>query len=153
MNDVTTYDAAAMIRKTMLVQASPSDVWSLLASAAGMERWLTDDVIKVESDMQPGSTIFFSGTLHGRAFRDKGFVLDAEPERLFRYRYLGEASRLPDVPGNYTVFEFRLAPVGNATELTFTGRNFVTESIYAHNRFYWNVALEVLKKVAEESHS
>lgn len=122
----------------------------MLTIPARMEEWLSDGTIRVESDFGPGSEIVFSGTLHGRAFRDTGKVLAAEPERLFRYTYLAEASRLPDVPESYTVFEFMLTPVSEGTELSFTASNFVTESIYAHNRFYWNIALEVLKKLAEQ---
>ncbi|MCB0126312.1 MAG: hypothetical protein KDE58_28840 [Caldilineaceae bacterium] len=72
-----------------------------------------------------------------------------EPEQVVQYTHLSSLSELPDQPESYTSLEFRLAPVGPQTALTLTLRNFPTEAIYKHLAFYWNVALEIVKKRLE----
>lgn len=68
---------------------------------------------------------------------------------MLSYTHLSSISGLKDEPQNYTIFEFRLTPTEGQTSLTFTTRNFPTETIYKHLAFYWNVTLEVLKKFVE----
>ena len=60
---------------------------------------------------------------------------------------------MSDTLENYSILEFRLTPINKATRLTFTERNFATETIYKHSEFYWNTTLEILEKLPEKQKS
>jgi len=90
------------------------------------------------------------GSLHGIKFKNNGTVLQFEPEKILRYNHLSSLSRLPDKLENYSVVEFGLTPIENQTTLTLTLSNFPTENIYKHLAFYWNVTLEILKRLVEK---
>ena len=66
-----------------------------------------------------------------------------------QYSHLSSRSRLPDLTENYVVIGFVLTPQNNQTVVTLTASNFPTEVIYKHLAFYWNVAMELLKKNLE----
>ena len=107
--------------------------------------------IEIITDWQVGGPIITRGDLHGIPFENNGRVLQFEPEKVLRYSHLSSISRLPDKPESYAVFDFRLTPIGNQTSLTLTVSNFPTESIYKHLVFYWNVTLEIFKKMLEQA--
>jgi hypothetical protein len=88
--------------------------------------------------------------LYNKPYEDKGNILKFEPEKLFSYNYWSKLSSLADEPGNYSVIEFRLSPVGNQTELTLTQSNFKLDTMYRHFNFYWTVTLDRLKKTIEK---
>ena len=89
------------------------------------------------------------GNMNGKNFENNGIVTKLESEKTLQYSHLSSISRLPDRPESYSLVEFRLQPMGDQTTLALTLSNFPTESIYKHLTFYWNVTLEVLKKVTE----
>jgi activator of Hsp90 ATPase-like protein len=89
--------------------------------------------------------------LHGIPFVNNGRVLQFEPKQVLSYSHLSSISRLPDKPENYTVLDFQVASMGTQTSITLTVNNFPTESIYKHMRFYWNVTLEIFKKMLEQA--
>jgi uncharacterized protein YndB with AHSA1/START domain len=116
-----------------------------------MKRWMADSEteINIITDWKVGNPFIIRGTLHRVKFENKGTVLQFEPEKIIQYNHLSSISRLPDIPESYTILEFRLTPVNSHTQLTFTASNFPTETIYKHFRFYWNVTLELLKRMVE----
>jgi uncharacterized protein YndB with AHSA1/START domain len=123
----------------------------MLTTPELMKKWMMPDVdITISTDWNVGSPMMIRGTMNGKNFENRGTVLQFEPEKTLRYSHLSSISRLPDRPESYSVVEFRLQPVENQTNLTLTLSSFPTESIYQHLVFYWNVTLEVLKRLIEE---
>lgn len=137
------------IHQTLLIGADCARVWQLLTDPLQMKRWLSDDEMTIVSTFKPGQPITFSGLLHDRPYEAKGTVLEFGLQKKFTYTFWTSLSEIPDIPENYSVFEFTLQCRNNATELSFTGQHFATESIYAHHRFYWQVTLHILKQLAE----
>ena len=115
-----------------------------------MKKWISETDIQIITDWKVGSPIIMRGNLHGVKFENKGMILQFEPERILEYNHLSSLSRLPDKPENYAVIEFRLAPIKDQTTQTLTLSNFPTESIYKHLAFYWNVTLEIIKRMIEK---
>jgi hypothetical protein len=111
---------------------------------------MSETEIHIITDWKVGNPIIIRGNLHGINFENNGKVLKFEPEKILRYSHLSSLSRLPDKPENHSVLDFRLAPVEDQTALTLTVSGFPTESIYKHMAFYWNVTLEILKRMIEE---
>jgi len=114
-----------------------------------MKKWMSETEIHIFTDWKVGNPFVIRGRLHGINFENWGTVLQFEPENTLQYSHLSSLSRLPDQLENYSILEFRLAPVHPETSLTLTASNFPTESIYKHFAFYWNVTLEILKRLIE----
>lgn len=137
--------------KTVHINAPISTVWQALTVPEQMHKWMSENELHVITDWQVGQPMIIRGKLHGAKFENKGTVLQFEPEQVLAYSHLSSASRLPDQPESYTSLEFRLTPAGGGTSLTLTIHNFPTETIYKHMAFYWNVTLEILKKMLEDT--
>jgi uncharacterized protein YndB with AHSA1/START domain len=148
---MTTENPAAdkIVTKTVTINAPTSKVWDALTNPELMKKWMFETEINIITDWQIGSPIVIRGELSGKEFENTGTVLQFEPEKLLAYSHRNSISRLPDKSESYAVLEFRLTPIENQTSLTLTVSNFPTESIYKHLAFYWNVALEVLKRQIE----
>ena len=138
-----------IVNKTIRINAPTSKVWDALTNPGLMKKWMSETEINIFTDWKVGNPFVIRGRLHGINFENRGTVLQFEPEKILQYNHLSSLSRLPDQLQNYSILEFRLAPIDAGTSLTFTASNFPTESIYKHFAFYWNVTLEILKRMIE----
>lgn len=139
------------MNKVIHINAPTSHVWHILTTPELMQKWMMSDVeINILTDWKVGGPIVIRGNMNGKNFENWGMVLQFEPEKTLRYSHLSSLSRLPDQPENYSIVEFRLRPMDHQTTLELTLTNFPTESIYQHLAFYWNVTLEILKRMIEE---
>jgi len=140
-----------IFNKVVNIHAPTPQVWQVLTTPELMKKWMMPDIeISIITDWKIGSPIIIRGTMNGKNFENNGAVIQFEPEKILQYSHLSSISRLPDRPESYCLVEFRLQPIDNETVLTLTLSNFPTQSIYQHLAFYWNVTLEVLKKMIEE---
>lgn len=136
--------------KSVRINAPTSKVWEALTNPGLMKQWMSETEIEILTDWRVGSPFVIRGNLHGINFENKGTVLQFDREQILRYTHSSSISRLSDVPESYSIVEFRLVPVESQTNLALTLSNFPTETIYKHLAFYWNVTLEILKKMLEE---
>ena len=149
--DIHTHSKSGEIfSKTIQIEAPISKVWDALTIPELMKKWMSEIDISISTDWIIGSPIIIRGRLHGINFENKGKVLQFEPEKNLQYSHLSSISRLPDQVDSYSIFAFQLAPIENQTALTVTMSNFPTETIYKHLAFYWNVTLEILKRMLEK---
>ncbi|HTJ50629.1 MAG TPA: SRPBCC domain-containing protein [Cyclobacteriaceae bacterium] len=134
------------LEKIIHIKASPSIVWDTLTNPEVMKQWMGEPEMKIEiiTNWKVGTPIVIKGFHHVK-FENTGTVLQFEPDRILKYDYLSSISRLPNIPENHTIIEFRLAPSENQTTLTLTLSNFPTESIYKHINFYWTTTIETLR--------
>lgn len=141
--------------KAVTINASTSQVWHFLTTPELMKKWMiSDDIeINISTDWKVGSPMVIRGNMSGKNFENNGTVLQFEPEKTLEYSHLSSTSRLPNQPESYSIIEFRLQPMEDLTILRLTVSNFPTESIYKHLTFYWNVTLEVLKRMIENKGS
>ena len=139
-----------IVSKTVYINAPTSVTWDALTNPELMKKWMSETEINILTDWQVGHPFIIRGSLHRVKFENKGTVLQFEPEKILQYSHLSSLSRLPDKLENYSIIEFSLTPINNQTTLTLTASNFPTETIYKHFRFYWNVTLEILKRMIEE---
>jgi uncharacterized protein YndB with AHSA1/START domain len=148
--DRSLYTMAQRIDKTIIIEATPSAVWDRLTNPDLMKQWMAEPEIGIEiiTDWKVGSPIIIKG-FHHIKFENKGTVLQFEPGKVLQYNYLSSLSRLPDSPENYSIVEFRLAPLEHHTSLTLTISNFPTEIIFKHVDFYWKTTIVLLKKFIE----
>lgn len=139
------------IEKTIIIKAPPFAVWDALTNSEVMKQWMGEPELEIEiiTDWQVGAPIVIKGFHHIR-FENKGVVLQFEPNKVLEYNFLSSLSRLPYRPENYTIVEFRLAPLESQTTLTLILRNFPTEVIFRHLDFYWMTTIEIMKKEVEK---
>jgi uncharacterized protein YndB with AHSA1/START domain len=138
------------ISETVLIAASPEQVWHTLTDQTAMLRWMGDKEldIRVEVVWEEGQAIKISGFHHER-FENTGTVLKVEEPYLLSYTQLSSVSNLPDIPESYNIFTFTLKPTSLGTELNLTIRQFPTETIFFHLQLYWKPTLMVIKRVLE----
>jgi uncharacterized protein YndB with AHSA1/START domain len=135
--------------KTVVINADAARVWDALTIPEQMQQWMTETKIEVRTDWQVGQPITISGDWYKTGFENSGIILHYDPATRLCYTHLSSLSRLPDVSESYSVLDFTLTPTENTTALTITLSNFPTETIYRHLAFYWNVAIELLKRFVE----
>ena len=155
MDNETLPTNSKKFNKAITINASTSQVWHILTTPELMKKWMiSDDIeINISTDWKVGSPMVIRGNMNGKNFENNGTVLQFEPEKTLEYSHLSSTSRLPDQPESYSIIEFRLQPMEDLTILTLTVSNFLTESIYKHLAFYWNVTVEVLKRMIENKGS
>lgn len=135
-----------------VINASPARIWDALTNIQQMQSWMGESEMKIEvfTDWVEGHSFVVKG-FHHVPFVNKGQVLHFDPHRHLAYSHLSSVSHLPETPENQTIFDFRLEPSGNATNLIVTASVFPTEAIYRHVDFYWRVTIGILKSFVEEN--
>ena len=140
-----------LVAKTVQINAPASQIWRMLTTPQLMVQWMAPDIdLHIITNWKVGTPIVMRGHMNRKPFENRGTVLQFEPEKILQYTHLSSLSRLPDQPESYAILDFRLKPAGNQTILTLTATNSATKSIYKHLAFYWNGALELLKRLVEE---
>lgn len=129
------------------IDAPTVAVWDALTSPAAAKQYMFG--ADVRSDWKVGSPISWSGEFNGKAFKDSGEVLQADPGRTLQYTHFSSQSGQPHRPENYHIVTIELAPVGNRTAVTLRQNNNATEEARKHSEQNWKTMLEGLKKVVE----
>ncbi len=143
---------AHVVSKSITIGATPGHVWETLTNVAAMKVWMLPSDIEIATDWGVGSPIRMRGRFNGARFENRGTVLQFEPDRVLRYSQWSSLSRIPDIPTNHSVLEFRLSALPDGqTELTVSVSHFPNEGIYKHLQFYWNVTPEVIKRKVESA--
>lgn len=139
-----------MVNKTVIINASSSKVWEFLTNIKLMKKWMFETEIDIITDWKVGSPITIRVDWYKTQLENKGIILAFEPNKHLKYSHLSSLSRLPNTIENYSIIDFSLTEEENQTALTITLSNFPTEAIYKHLAFYWNITLELLKKLIEQ---
>jgi uncharacterized protein YndB with AHSA1/START domain len=142
MSDKLTAEASIKLN------ASPARVWKALTDPAEIKEYLFGTETK--SDWKRGSDITYTGEWEGKAYEDKGKIIDIVPEKLLHTTYYSSMSGKEDKPENYANVIYKLTPDGQQTTLTITQDNNFSEESKEHSQSNWNQVLESLKKLVEK---
>ncbi|MES2779393.1 MAG: SRPBCC domain-containing protein [Bacteroidota bacterium] len=140
-----------IVTKTVHIHAPESSVWNAITQPQKLQQWMSESPIIVTSEEVVGGIFSIKGKMNGAPYESKGFVLAWEPNRHFQYSYWNKISRIPDVPENYSILDFRLTSIETGTTLTFTQNNFIGKASFEHSNYYWGIALVALKRFVEGS--
>ena len=124
-----------------------SKVWDALTKPHIIKQYLFGT--EVTTDWQVGSPITYKGLWNGKAYEDKGKVVQIEVEKLLVSTFWSSLSGLPDVPENYKTVRYELTPDGNGTRLTITQDNNESQEDANHSEQNWKMVLDGLKKLLE----
>jgi len=134
-------------RATITIKAPVSKVWEALIDPELIRQYLFG--AEVTSDWQEGSPIIYKGVYQGKAYEDKGAVLQAEPEKLLRMTHWSPLSGTADSPENYHTVSYELVTENGSTQLTITQDNNSSAEEQAQNAGFWQTVLEGIKKLLE----
>jgi uncharacterized protein YndB with AHSA1/START domain len=130
-----------------MIKAPASKVWEALTKPELIKQYLFGT--QVTTDWQVGSPITYKGIWNGKAYEDKGRVLQIEIGNLLVSSFWSSLSGLPDIPANYKTVRYELASVDNATRLTITQDNNDSREEAKHSEQNWIMVLDGIKKLLE----
>ncbi len=131
----------------LTIQTPAAKVWQALTDPALIKQYLFGT--EVSSDWHVGSPITYRGVWQGKAYEDKGRILEIEPPRLLVSSYWSPMEGKPDLPENYKKVRYELVPQGSATQVTISNDNNASLEDADHTSQNWQMVLEGLKKVVE----
>lgn len=133
---------------SILLNATPQRVWEALTDPAQIKEYLFGTT--TTTDWKKGSPITYTGEWEGKAYEDKGTIIDIQPEKLLHTTYYSSMSGKDDEPENYSNVIYKLDADGDKTRLTITQDNAGDEASKEHSQNNWNMVLESLKKMVEK---
>ena len=134
-------------KATTTINAPVTKVWQALVNPEIIKQYLFNT--EVISDWKVGSPIIYKGEWEGKAFEDKGEILEIEPEKILKSTHWSPLSGVPDSPENYHTVAYTLSTRGDSTEVTITQDNNATEQEKAHSEKNWETVLAGMKKLLE----
>jgi len=130
------------------IAASTSRVWSALVDPDAIKQYMFGT--HVTSDFKAGGPIRWKGEWNGKAYEDKGMILEAERERRLAYSHFSPLSGLSDTPENYHNVRIELEGKGNTTHVRLTQDNNADEKSREHSQKNWSMMLDGLKRFVED---
>lgn len=132
---------------TITINAPASQVWQAFIDPAMIKQYLFGT--EVSSDWTVGSPIKYRGVWQGKAYEDKGEILEIIPQKLLVSSFWSSMEGRPDVPENYKTVRYELAPEGQATRVTISNDNNGSQEDAEHTAKNWQMVLESMKKLLE----
>ena len=134
-------------KATVTINAPTSRVWDALTKPELIKQYLFGT--EVTTDWRVGSPITYQGTWEGKAYKDKGKVLQVEPGKLLVSTFWSSLSGSPDVPENYQTVRYELSAAGGGSQLTVIQDNNATQEDANHSAQNWKMVLDGMKKLLE----
>lgn len=135
-------------RASISINAPSGKVWNALVNPEAIKQYMFGT--NVVSDWHKGSPIVWKGEWQGKAYEDKGVILQLKPGRTIQYSHFSPLSGLPDRPENYHTVTIELSVDGNQTRVSLAQDNNATEEERAHSEKNWEMMLAALKKFLEQ---
>ena len=130
------------------VKADVAKVWEVLTTPEIIKEYLfgTETV----TDWKVGSEIIFQGVYNETSYRDKGVILENEPNKKISYTYWSGFSGLEDKPENCSLVTYSIAPKGDGyTQFSWTQKGFANQAGYEHSKNGMQAFLEQIKGIME----
>jgi len=139
---------AFVTKVAITINAPIAKVWDALTQPDLIKQYLFGT--NVTTDWQVGSPIVYEGIWEGKAYKDKGIVLEVEPEKLLVSTFWSALSGLPDIPENYQTVRYELAVEHTGTRLTIIQDNNAAQENANHSAQNWSMVLDGMKKLLED---
>ena len=133
---------------TTSIDASIEKVWDALTNAEMIKKYMFGTT--VNSDWKPGSNITWKGEWQGKAYEDKGEILQIKPKSLLQYTHFSPLAGVPDTQENYHTVTIRLTQENGSTSVHLSQDNNKSEDARKHSENNWNMMLSELKKLLEQ---
>jgi uncharacterized protein YndB with AHSA1/START domain len=125
------------------ISAPREKVWDALVNPLVIKQYMFGTA--VECDWRVGSPIVWRGEWQGKAYEDKGVILQIETARKIQYSHFSPLSGRPDIPENYHTVTVELSDDGAMTLVELSQDNNSSEEAREHARTTWKQMLTALK--------
>jgi uncharacterized protein YndB with AHSA1/START domain len=129
------------------IEAPAQRVWEALTDPDEIEKYMFGS--RVVTDWQPGSSITWTGEYEGKAYEDKGKILEVVPGRLLRMTHFSPLSGTEDAPENYHTLTYELEGDDGHTHVSLSQDGNPSAEAAEHSRANWEKMLSGLKAVVE----
>jgi uncharacterized protein YndB with AHSA1/START domain len=129
------------------IQAPPGRVWEALTTPSIIKKYFFGS--EIVTDWAVGSPILYRGEWQGRAYEDKGTILEVEPEHSLVVTHWSPLSGTEDAPENYHTVRYTLAFHGEITSVTIRQDNNASAEEAQHSEKNWAAVLGGLKALLE----
>ena len=136
------------LKKSIHINASTAKVWEALTNPELIKKYFFGT--ECISDWKKGSPILYKGIYEGKAYEDKGNILDIEKGKFILYNYWSSFSGTEDIPANYSEIKYELSADNNGTIFTIIQRGFKTQETHDHSDTNWGYVMDGLKKMLDE---
>lgn len=123
-------------RAEIIINSAPAKIWRALIDPKMIKQYLFGT--EAISDWRVGSNITYKGVWQGKAYEDKGTILEMQPEKLLVSTYWSSMSGREDAPENYSTVTYKLEPQESGTKLIVTNDNHPSEEARQHSEQNWN---------------
>ena len=131
------------------VNAPLARVWLALIDPPTIKKYfLGSDIV---TTWQEGSPILYKGTYNGKAFEDKGTIIQVKPEQRLVVTHYSPLSGVPDIPENYHTVTYDVAPVNGGTRVSITQDKNGSEKENDDSTKIWTTVLDNMKKLLEST--
>jgi uncharacterized protein YndB with AHSA1/START domain len=130
-----------------VIEAPVQNVWDALVDPKAIKQYMFGST--VTSEWRKGSPISWKGEWQGKAYEDKGVILEIEPGRTLKYSHFSPLSGQPDEPENYHNVTIELVDKDHATRVSLSQDNNPDEEAREHSAKNWETMLTGLKKYVE----
>jgi uncharacterized protein YndB with AHSA1/START domain len=135
-------------RASTTINAPTARVWDALVNPTSIKQYMFGT--NVTSDWKKGGRISWKGEWEGKAYEDKGVILQIEPQRKLQYSHFSPLAGLPDKPENYHTVTIELSGAGSQTRVSLTQDNNSDKKAREHSEKNWAMMLAGLKKLLEK---
>src|SRR5687768_10112920 len=135
-------------RSSTIINAPVNKVWEALTNPSLIKEYLfgTNTI----TDWKKGSPITYEGEWEGKAYKDKGYIIDIIPEKLLHTTYWSSIGGKEDKLENYNNVIYEVKPENGGTRITISQDNIVNEAELEHMNKNWGMVLEAMKKLLEK---
>jgi uncharacterized protein YndB with AHSA1/START domain len=143
MEQQTLLNATAQIT----IHALPERVWKALTDPEEIKQYMMGAT--VTSNWTLGSDITWKGEWQGKAFEDKGKIVQFEENKKLRYTHYSPLSGKADSPENYHTVSVSLEEAEDKTRVTLSQTGNESEKEQEHAAQNWQNMLAGMKKLIE----
>ena len=129
------------------IAASADRVWAVLTDPEAIKEFMFG--ADVETDWSPGSSITWRGEWEGKAYADRGGILEVEPGRRLVMTHFSPLSGQEDKPENYHTLTWTLEEEIGGTKLTLSQDNNASAEAAEHSKGMWDQLVASVKEIAE----
>jgi uncharacterized protein YndB with AHSA1/START domain len=135
---------------SVTIAAPAADVWEALVTPAAIKTYMCGAT--VTSDWVMGSPIAWIGDSQGRAYEDKGIILQIVREHVLEFSYFSPLAGMADLPENYHIVTVHMSSDGaQQTRVSLHQDNNLTDQARARAERNWSVMLAGLKHFVEHN--
>ena len=141
-------DMNLIAKASVKIKALITKVWDALVRPEAIKQYMFGTT--VTTTWREGSPIYWKGEWQGKAYEDKGVVLQFSPPRCLEFSHYSPLSGQPDEPSSYHTVTIELSEERNQTRVSLKQDNNPDEQARDHSQKNWETMLTGLKKFVEQ---